>query len=142
MMASPRGRRLDRAARPPDTNPLASLDRWDPAHEVRIAPPNVPAVWWRGAAFDHSAHRGVDCRGCHKLAFPDSPEASHASKDVLLPSLKVCLECHTPRRKGPKAGAMAGGAGFDCTECHRYHDGDAAVLGLAAPGAAEACSPI
>jgi hypothetical protein len=124
-------------------DPVASLARFDPEHEVRTSPTNVPAIWWRSAAFDHTAHRGVSCRGCHERAFHDSPNSSRESKDVLLPSIKTCLECHAPRRRGPDAGAMSGGAGFDCTECHRYHNGDAALLGLAPPpGAAEGRSPI
>jgi hypothetical protein len=123
--------------------PVASLARWDPAHAVRINPPNVPAVWWRSAAFDHSAHRGISCRGCHERAYADGPRASHESKDVLLPSIKVCVECHAPRRNGSDASLVSGGAGFDCTECHRYHDGDAALPGLVAtPAAAEARLPI
>jgi hypothetical protein len=29
-----------------------------------------------------------------------------------MPKLDVCAQCHSP----------AGGARFDCAECHRYHD--------------------
>jgi hypothetical protein len=123
-------------------NPVPVLKRWDPAHEVRITPPNIQAVWWRSAAFEHSAHRGVSCRGCHEAAYPDSPLASHRSKDVLLPSKEVCLQCHAPRRNGSDAKTVSGGAGFDCTECHRYHNGDAALQGLIASPGAESRSPI
>jgi hypothetical protein len=110
--------------------PAAVLDHWDPAAPVRIVPTVVPVVWWRSAAFTHSAHRGVDCRDCHERAYPDSKGASHASKDILLPGMKDCLRCHAPR--GPATGReVAGGAGHDCTECHRYHNGDAVLMGLA-----------
>jgi hypothetical protein len=104
---------------------VAALDHWDPAGNVSIAPTQVPVVWWGSAAFTHTAHRGVSCRGCHERAFADSQQASHESKDVLLPARAICLQCHAPRRHG----TGTGGASFDCTECHRYHDGDAAVTG-------------
>jgi hypothetical protein len=108
---------------------VETLDRWNPDREVRIKKTNVPNVWFLSAAFDHSAHRAVSCRDCHERAYRDSTQASHESKDVLIPSIKVCLECHGPSRRGD-SGTRLGGAGSDCTECHRYHNGDAALLGL------------
>jgi hypothetical protein len=112
-------------------DPVATLDRWDPGRTVRITPTRVPSIWLRSAAFDHSAHRGVSCRECHERAYPDSPRASHRSIDVLLPGIKECLECHSPRRNGADAASVTGGAGFNCTECHRYHDGDSALAAIA-----------
>jgi predicted CXXCH cytochrome family protein len=109
--------------------------RWDPTRPVRSMATNIPLVWWRSAAFTHTAHRGVSCRSCHERAYPDSkdasgtPNPSHQSKDVLLPSKSECLQCHAPRSGGTGASLARGGAAFDCTECHRYHDGDAAILG-------------
>jgi hypothetical protein len=111
--------------------PVAVLDHWDPAAPVRVVPPAVPVVWWRSAAFTHSAHRAVGCRDCHERAYPDSPSASHQSKDILLPGIKDCARCHAPRGSGTGRDGVTGGAGFDCIECHRYHNGDAALLGLA-----------
>jgi hypothetical protein len=112
--------------------PVAALDRWDPANPVRVTPTNIPVVWWRSATFTHSAHRAVDCRVCHERAYPESKGASHQSKDVLLPAVKDCLQCHAPRGRASGANAVTGGAGSDCTECHRYHNGDAALLDLSA----------
>jgi hypothetical protein len=118
-----------------EREPVAALDHFDAEHPVKITPTSVPAVWWRSAAFSHSAHRALDCRGCHERAYPDAPNPSHQSKDVLLPALKDCVQCHAPRGRSASSGSThaRGGAGFDCTECHRYHNGDAALLGLAAP---------
>jgi hypothetical protein len=113
--------------------PVASLGRWDPEHEVRVAPTNVPAVWWRSAAFQHSAHRGVSCKSCHERAYPDHSSPSRQSRDVLLPGINDCLECHGPRRTGGGEKAVSGGAGFNCTECHRYHNADATLSGLNNP---------
>jgi hypothetical protein len=113
-----------------DGKPVPALDHFNPKEDVRIVPPKVPVIWWRSARFDHSAHRGLSCRACHERAYPDSQHASTQSKDVLLPGKAECLECHSPRRQEPGKSAMSGGADFRCTECHRYHDGDAVVLGL------------
>jgi hypothetical protein len=111
---------------------VATLEHCDPAAPVRVTPTQVPVVWWRSAKFPHSAHRGVDCRGCHERAYPDSRSAppSHESKDILVPGMKECLQCHAPRATASGARPPVGGAGFDCTECHRYHNGDAVVMGL------------
>jgi hypothetical protein len=122
--------RYETASDPPQQ--VDALERWDPAAQVRVAATNVPIVWWRSAAFTHSAHRGVDCRVCHERAYPSSTHASHQSKDVLLPAMKDCLACHAAR------GRSSGGAAYNCTECHRYHNGDAALLGLSAAPSAPA----
>src|SRR5262249_1354596 len=96
--------------------PVALLSHWDPEPRVQVVPTNVPAVWWRSAAFQHSAHRGVSCKACHERAYPDHSSASRQSKDILLPGISECLECHGPRRSVGIAGKVSGGAGFDCTE--------------------------
>ena len=72
----------------------------------QVAPPAILSRWLPHARFDHGAHRPVACAECHKAA------ASTETRDVLLPSIATCRECHTPR-----AGARTG-----CVECHRYHD--------------------
>ena len=75
---------------------------------------NIPTPWFAHARFDHSAHRAVDCRACHGQAW-----ASRSSQDVLLPGISVCRQCHAPRSE--RGATVSGGAGFSCTECHRYH---------------------
>jgi predicted CXXCH cytochrome family protein len=48
----------------------------------------------------------VACTECHAAA------ASTETKDVLLPKVETCRDCHQVR-----VGARSG-----CVECHRYHD--------------------
>jgi hypothetical protein len=72
----------------------------------------------------------LDCRQCHPGAYPDSPQASRESKDVLIPQREVCIECHSaPSGSGT---ATTGGARFDCVECHRYHNGSSPMAGSGA----------
>ncbi len=42
------------------------------------------------------------------------------SSAVMVPNIDNCLRCHAPR----DADKPAGGARFDCAECHRYHGGE------------------
>ena len=99
----------------------------------RVLAPDVPETWFPSARFDHAAHRAVDCRLCHEKA-----DQSATSKDVLLPGIQVCLDCHAPA-KGSGGAVSKGGARFDCVECHRYHHGDgpAEGVGSRARGAAD-----
>jgi len=71
-----------------------------------VVSPAIPPRWLPHARFDHGAHRMIGCAECHKAA------ASTETKDVLMPSIATCRECHQPR-----VGARTG-----CVECHRYHD--------------------
>ena len=117
-----------------------------------IAASKVPAVWFEHARFDHSAHRAVSCRDCHPRAYPDDPDASGravavtaasgakrwalkdgketwaAHEDVLIPGIQTCRACHAPA----SLHARTGGAGYACTECHRYHNGDRSLQGRGA----------
>jgi predicted CXXCH cytochrome family protein len=72
----------------------------------QVVSPAIPSRWLPHARFDHSAHRPLACAECHKAA------ASSETKDVLMPSIATCRECHQPRD----------GARTGCVECHRYHD--------------------
>lgn len=92
-----------------------------------VVPPNVREVWFEHARFNHAAHRAVDCKSCHAGA-----EGSASAKDVLVPGIENCKQCHSPRRQtehGP-----VGGVRHDCVECHSYHNGDRPLQG---PGAAK-----
>jgi hypothetical protein len=71
-----------------------------------VVPPAIPARWLPHSRFDHAAHRPVACTECHAAA------TSTETKDVLLPKVETCQECHQPR-----VGARSG-----CVECHRFHD--------------------
>ena len=112
--------------------PVAPLDHWDPAHQVKINPTKVPEIWLKSAVFDHSAHRAVRCSECHERADRESKHVSRDSSDVLLPSIEVCLKCHSPSRLDSDGISRLGGASSDCTECHRYHHADAPLQGRGA----------
>jgi len=72
-----------------------------------VATPAIPARWLPHSAFNHRSHRMLTCTECH-VKTPTSQQTA----DVLLPGIKVCLQCHRDR----------GGARSDCVECHLYHD--------------------
>lgn len=74
----------------------------------QVATANVKTRWMPLAKFDHDAHRGFSCAGCHAKALT-STELS----DTLLPGIGICKTCHAP---GP------GHADSRCSECHTYHD--------------------
>jgi hypothetical protein len=74
----------------------------------QIAAANVTMRWLPHARFDHQAHTGFTCTGCHEKAL-----SSSLSTEVLLPGIKTCQTCHAP---GPDH------AESRCFECHTYHD--------------------
>jgi hypothetical protein len=69
---------------------------------------NLTERWMPHARFDHDAHRGFSCVGCHPGAL-----TSKETSDVLVPPLANCKTCHAP---GPDH------AESRCFECHTYHD--------------------
>jgi hypothetical protein len=108
-----------------------------------VEPTKVPQVWFTHATFDHTAHRGVSCRDCHtgSYALEDdgkttNPKASVVATDLLIPGIDNCVQCHAPARSTggwfASSTEMTGGASFDCTECHRYHNGDRSLQGYGA----------
>lgn len=74
----------------------------------RVAPAQLTQRWIPHARFDHDAHRGFACVGCHPRAL-----ASKETSDVLVPNLATCKTCHAPG---------ADHAESRCFECHTYHD--------------------
>jgi hypothetical protein len=74
----------------------------------KIEPARTTTRWLPHARFDHDAHRGFSCAGCHAAAV-----TSKESSDVLLPGIENCKTCHAP---GPDH------AESRCFECHTYHD--------------------
>ena len=118
-------------------------------YPTRVEATKVPEIWFTHASFDHSSHRGVDCRECHAGSYAlerdgktINPTASKTSADVLLPAIDNCVQCHAPAQSqgiggwfaqaGSSSGGGGGGAGFACTECHKYHNGDRPLQGYAA----------
>ena len=73
-----------------------------------IAAADTRLQWLPHAKFDHDAHTGFSCVGCHQNALK-----STASADLLIPGIAVCQTCHAA---GP------GYAEARCSECHTYHD--------------------
>jgi len=74
----------------------------------RIAAARTTLQWLPHAKFDHDAHTGFSCTGCHPNALK-----STESSDLLIPGIAVCQKCHAD---GP------GYTSAKCSECHTYHD--------------------
>jgi hypothetical protein len=74
----------------------------------KIEPARTTTRWLPHARFDHDAHRGFSCVGCHGAAL-----SSRESSDVLVPGIENCKTCHAPG---------ADHAESRCFECHTYHD--------------------
>jgi hypothetical protein len=89
-----------------------------------IAPPNIPQLWFPHGKFSHLAHRAVECLTCHDA------KKSKDSKEILLPGIANCRDCHSKSRF--ENGEKRGGVRYDCTTCHRYHQGDVPEAGLGA----------
>jgi hypothetical protein len=88
--------------------PSALLDKPRPVEKLpQVLAPDLPPRWFTHATFNHQHHRSLTCAECHAGATESTETA-----DVLMPNLDVCARCHSP----------AGGARFDCAECHKYHD--------------------
>jgi uncharacterized paraquat-inducible protein A len=69
---------------------------------------NIAEKWLPNARFDHDAHGGFSCIGCHQNALK-----STETSDILIPGIATCQQCHAP---GPER------AESRCFECHTYHD--------------------
>ncbi len=102
-----------------------------------IANPNVPVVWLNHARFDHAAHarRGIDCKVCHKEAYPATDRAlaerevraayyspRKGAEQVMIEGIDNCKQCHSSSPK-PEFADRGWQARQDCTECHSYHQG-------------------
>ena len=83
-----------------DSNPLPD-----------VVKSNMTPRWLPHSTFDHTAHRMMKCESCHTRT-----EDSHETKDVLIPSIKTCRDCH--RESGPAKDFAEG----RCFECHSYHN--------------------
>jgi pSer/pThr/pTyr-binding forkhead associated (FHA) protein len=76
-----------------------------------ITNPNIPDRWMTRARFDHGAHEDLSCESCH-----EGTRKSSDTRDILLPSIAVCRECHID-------GSRTGFVQSDCAQCHAYHSG-------------------
>jgi len=67
----------------------------------------VPDRWLTIGEFNHNLHeKGLTCLDCHDVM------NSELTSDLNLPSVKSCVECHSPE----------GGIDHRCTSCHTYHN--------------------
>ena len=99
-------------------------------HAPIVAAPKMPERWMQHGPFTHLPHQHMKCLDCHGAA-----PASALTSDILLPSQKLCAECH--RAPAPAAEHQAaprgnvfdlaqaqrdsGGVKWDCTICHGFH---------------------
>ncbi len=67
----------------------------------------TPDRWMVLGKFNHDMHRkGLSCVDCHQVM------NSALTSDLNLPSIKSCVECHSPK----------GGTDHRCIRCHAYHN--------------------
>jgi hypothetical protein len=104
--------RWDETRTPYSKKPTVSLSGLeavaDESSLAKVAPAKLTRQWLPHSRFDHDAHTGFSCVGCHQNALK-----STESSDLLIPGIAVCQTCHSP---GP------GYAEARCSECHTYHD--------------------
>lgn len=104
----------------------------------RIAAVPDRTVWLKHAKFDHASHRGATCATCHPgtAAAYVSPADASRPEPVQILGLNTCRACHAPLDtivKMPDGTELAGGgARHNCTDCHRYHNGDNPLQGRGA----------
>lgn len=102
-----------------------------------VARTNMAERWVHRGPFTHLPHRHMNCVDCHAGA----PQ-SKLTSDILMPSQKLCAECHRPLAAGvrerdgfavqhaelkantPELAAAQrrdGGVRADCQLCHSFH---------------------
>jgi hypothetical protein len=94
----------------------------------------IPSRWLQKGLYDHAAHREIDCRYCHRAAYPRD-EASGEPNDhqtVMIAGIDSCIWCHRSEEL-PTPVALTDAvtaklldgqptwASDQCTLCHRYH---------------------
>jgi hypothetical protein len=73
----------------------------------RIKDVSIPDRWMVHGKFNHDMHqKGLKCIDCHNVM------ESKDTRDLNLPSIKSCVECHSPK----------GGIDSRCIRCHTYHN--------------------
>jgi hypothetical protein len=95
----------------------------------KITPVRIPTVWFESARFDHTAHRGTDCKVCHPMPQIGSGELDEREKINIL-GIASCRQCHAPA--GGTREAPTGGIRHGCTDCHTYHNGGHGLQGRGA----------
>ncbi len=117
----------------------------------------IPSRWLQKGIYDHAAHREIDCRYCHRAAYPQDKVSGEPNdhETVMIAGIESCIWCHrsdelpTPLALTDAVTAkLIDGqptwASDQCTLCHRYHtphgtsERHAAAVSLLSP---EAASP-
>ncbi|MEO5714049.1 MAG: hypothetical protein ABIT37_11230 [Luteolibacter sp.] len=81
---------------------------------------STPDRWMVIGKFNHDMHqKGLTCIDCHKVM------NSELTSDLNLPSIKSCVECHSPK----------GGIDDRCIRCHTFHNSQPGPLSPKLPGA-------
>lgn len=108
--------------------------------DLTIRPPAIPTVWFEHSKFNHKSHRGYSCMDCHPNTAPAplgkatfSADAIYTGPDqkINIEGIASCRKCHTPTFT-KEDGQQFGGVRSNCTDCHRYHNGDNPFQGLGA----------
>jgi hypothetical protein len=107
--------------------------------EGRIVPLPQHTVWFAHAKFNHVSHRGLTCASCHPGT--DRPAAAPAVVNEVEPvailGADSCRACHAPAgtrvAQADGTTTSAGGIRHNCTDCHRYHNGDRPLHGMGSP---------
>jgi pSer/pThr/pTyr-binding forkhead associated (FHA) protein len=89
------------------------------AGRLVVTPPVIRTRWLEHGQFTHTPHSGLECVSCHRSA-----PSSALTRDVLMPSRKECISCHSG--SGNKKAA--------CTTCHEYHERTGKLLTKPAAG--------
>ncbi len=77
----------------------------------KVAPVRVARVWMPNALFSHAKHSTEKCATCHDVYM------STQSKDIAMPNVDRCRECHVGGR--PVMNMVTS----DCAMCHKFHAG-------------------
>jgi hypothetical protein len=76
-----------------------------------IPPVSIPEQWMPMASFSHQKHVTVACDDCHQ-----DVDQSEDGADVLLPSIKICRDCHSGEDDNHRLAS-------NCVDCHSFHVG-------------------
>ncbi len=96
---------------------------------IAIKPVKIPTVWFEHAKFNHASHRSTSCKDCHASAYSSfDPATLYTGPDqkIGIKGIESCRKCHAPRyTETDEAGLprTVGGIRYNCTDCHRYHNG-------------------
>jgi hypothetical protein len=88
-----------------------------------VTSPAIPTVWFEKAWFNHVSHRALECQACH----PMDNVPGGKDEPIRIANIGTCRQCHGPIEAG------AAGVTHRCVDCHRYHNGQHPLQGLAAP---------